>query len=188
MTLPPGEEPGSGPPLLHHVGLVADTHGLFRPALEALLTGVEMILHAGDVGSPEVLRQLRRIAPVTAVCGNADNSIPGFCLPGVEKLELFGLRVLLTHVLGAPDYTLPEVERAIAAYRPRLVVHGHTHHPDFHLQNGVFYVNPGSCGPRRQDLPITCAVLTVTERPGAEEVAVAFHNVETGTHVWRRGK
>lgn len=172
----------------HHLGLVADSHGLFRPALETILQGVEVILHAGDVGSPEVLRQLRRLAPVTAVGGNVDANIPGFCLPAFEKLDLYGVRVLLTHVLGAPDYTLPEVAKVISAYRPRLVVHGHTHQPDFHFHNGVFYVNPGSCGPRRLDLPITCAILTVTERPGASEVAVAFHNVETGTHVWRRGQ
>jgi len=175
---PPPEAPGPG---THRFGLVSDTHGLFRPLLEEVLRGVEGILHAGDVGGPEVLRRMRRIAPVTAVSGNVDYAVAGLALPAFERVELYGLRVLITHYVGAPDFSLPPVAKAINTYRPGLVVSGHTHRPEIRRQEGILYVNPGSCGPRRLDLPIACAILTLTERSGAPKFVVTVHDLESGT-------
>ncbi len=139
------------------VGLISDTHGLVRPeALEAL-RGVERIVHAGDVGAPDVLTALRAIAPVTAVRGNNDRGAWAARLPERATLSVRGRRVLVIHdrqALGAAD----------APPGMAVVVCGHSHRPVVELQDGILWVNPGSAGPRRFTLPVTVARLRVGER------------------------
>jgi uncharacterized protein len=132
------------------VGIISDTHGLLRPtAVEALL-GVDQILHAGDVGAPYILDKLREIAPLTAIRGNVD--VSGVCasLPPTEVVELGGRLFYLVHALE--DLDIKPQAAGVAA-----VVYGHSHRPDIQRREGVLYLNPGSAGPRRFDLPVTLA-------------------------------
>jgi len=133
------------------IGVVSDTHGLLRPEAIQALVGVDHILHAGDVGDPLVLDKLRWIAPVTAIRGNVDR---GSSLPVTDAVELGGLLFYLVHSLH--DLDLDPVAASVA-----VVVSGHTHRAEQQERNGVLYLNPGSCGPRRFDLPVTLARVSV---------------------------
>lgn len=139
------------------VGIVSDTHGLLRPELLVALAGVDHILHAGDVGDPAILDQLRAIAPITAIRGNIDTS--GACarLPATDAIELAGHLVYLVHSIQ--DLDLDPAAAGIA-----LVVSGHSHRPSVEQRGPVLYLNPGSCGPRRFRLPVTLALAEVTPR------------------------
>ncbi|HVA56489.1 MAG: metallophosphoesterase family protein [Gemmatimonadaceae bacterium] len=129
------------------VGLIADTHGLVRPELFAALAGVEVILHAGDVGEG-VLEDLSAIAPVRAVYGNTDRTDDPR-LP-VERLEEFdGVRV---HVSHGHELGSPTPEALLAAYDADVLVYGHTHRPLLVRADGRWVVNPGAAGPRRFDI------------------------------------
>lgn len=134
------------------LGLISDTHGLLRPEVAEAFDGVERILHAGDVGSRDVLLGLERLAPVTAVRGNVDG---GLDLPDVARLDLAGVRVVVVHGhrLGSPT---PE---KVAAAHPRadLVVFGHSHRPLVRRLGDVLVVNPGSAGRRRFRDPVSVA-------------------------------
>jgi len=130
------------------VGLVSDTHGLIRPEVLAALAGVERILHAGDVGKPEVLEALRRLAPVEAVRGNVDLGRWAAGLPARRVVELGAVRVLLLHDLAQLDLD-PAIEGLAA------VISGHSHRPSIRDGKGVLWLNPGSAGPRRFRLPVT---------------------------------
>ena len=139
------------------VGLVSDTHGLVRPELFTALAGVELILHAGDVGDG-VLPQLRAIAGVQAVYGNTDP--PG--TPGLRAsldLELDGhsLHVSHGHEVGSPT-----AEKLLARYTADVIVFGHTHKPLIHRAGERLVINPGAAGPRRFDLKPSVARMTVT--------------------------
>jgi putative phosphoesterase len=139
------------------VGLISDTHGLLRPeALEAL-AGVEHILHAGDIGTAEILTGLRRIAPVTAVRGNNDKGPWAADLAEVEVVALRKLRVYVLHDISELD--LDPVAAGFAA-----VISGHSHRPKVEHKDGVLFVNPGSAGPRRFKLPITVGFLDIDGR------------------------
>jgi uncharacterized protein len=134
------------------VGLIADNHGLLRPEIADFFTGVERILHAGDVGSADVLVALGRIAPVTAVRGNVD----GLRLPEVARLELDGVRVVVVHGdrLGSPT-----PEKVAEAYPDAdLAVYGHSHRPALRRVGDVLVVNPGSAGRRRFRDPVSVAL------------------------------
>jgi len=136
------------------LGIVSDTHGLVRPELFTALAGVEHILHMGDVGKAAVLDELARIAPVTAVRGNTDHSGPTGELPETE-VYLAGKHYLyMLHDL----HTL-HLDPAAATFSA--VLFGHSHVPNFYHRKGVLYFNPGSCGPKRFDLPITAGLLTI---------------------------
>lgn len=153
-------------PALRPVGLIADTHGLLRPAVLAALDGVQHILHAGDVGGSAVLAGLREIAPVSAVRGNNDNDPWGRRLPACETVELSGVRVHVLHQL--PELALDPVAAAVA-----VVVSGHSHQPRLEERDGVLYVNPGSAGPRRFRLPISLGLLHLDgARPRVELVTL----------------
>ena len=138
------------------IGIVSDTHGLFRPEIAPALAGVERILHLGDVGKPTVLKELGKIAPVTAVRGNVDRE--GSCaeLPETDVVLIADRYVYMLHDL----HTL---HLDPAAGKFAAVLSGHTHVPNFYTRKGVLYFNPGSCGPRRFRLPVTVGLLTVGE-------------------------
>jgi putative phosphoesterase len=139
------------------VGVVSDTHGLLRPEVVKALQGVERIVHAGDVGSPSVLEELRAIAPVVAVRGNNDRGAWASRLPVTEVVEVGEALLYLIHDLGELD-----LDPAAAGFH--VVVSGHSHRPKIERRDGVLYLNPGSVGPRRFKLPIAFALLRVTGR------------------------
>ncbi len=130
------------------IGLVSDTHGLVRPDIFSALEGVELILHAGDVGGAEVLVELATIAPVQAVAGNTDD--PG--TPGLSQSlerEIDGVRV---HVSHGHEVGRPTPERLLAAYPHDVIVYGHTHRQLITRAGGRLVINPGAAGPRRFSL------------------------------------
>ena len=124
------------------VGVISDTHGLLRPEALQALQGADHILHAGDVGDPDILDALRKIAPVTAIRGNIDEGGPCGHLPATELIELGGRSIYMLHDVKKLDLN-PEAA-GIAA-----VVFGHSHKPLVERRRGVLFLNPGSAGPRR---------------------------------------
>lgn len=138
------------------IGVVSDTHGLLRPEVLPLLAGSEHILHLGDVGDPEILGALAKIAPVTAIRGNIDTHGPCSKLPETEVATLGGLHFYMLHDVHRLD--LDPTAAGFAA-----VLYGHSHKPEIQWKKRVLYLNPGSCGPRRFSLPITCAQIRVKE-------------------------
>ncbi|HEY0161662.1 MAG TPA: metallophosphoesterase family protein [Edaphobacter sp.] len=138
------------------IGVISDTHGLLRPEALVALAEVENILHAGDVGDPTILDALREIAPVTAIRGNVD--VRGECslLPATEAVELGGRLFYMVH--SVHDIDIDPVAAQVDA-----VISGHSHKPLIEHRKGVMYLNPGSAGPRRFDLPISVAMVTVGE-------------------------
>jgi putative phosphoesterase len=141
------------------VGLIADTHGLMRSEALRALAGVDVILHAGDVGKAQVLQALETIAPVQAVRGNTDS----FALHLVDSLdlELEGVRI---HVSHGHEVGSPTPERLAARYRADVIVYGHTHRPLTKRIGDVLIVNPGAAGPRRFDIKPSVAVLSLPDR------------------------
>jgi putative phosphoesterase len=151
---------------LHRIGVIADTHGLVRPEALAALAGVERILHAGDIGGPDVLHALGRLAPVIAVRGNNDRGAWATAIPETEVVEVGGHALYVLHDLHALD-----LEPRAAGFAA--VISGHSHQPRVDARDGVLYVNPGSAGPRRFRLPISLARLTVAgDRLDAELVTL----------------
>ena len=134
------------------LGVVSDTHGLLRPEVLAALQGSQQIVHAGDIGDPEILERLRGIAPVTAVRGNVDHGAWALSLPGTATLEVGHLRILIVH---DADTLLLDPEREGFAG----VVSGHTHRPSNKRRSGVLFFNPGSAGP---GLPVSVGRLTIS--------------------------
>lgn len=136
------------------IGVISDTHGLLRPEATFALAEAEHILHAGDVGDPTILQTLEKIAPVTAIRGNIDQFGECANLPATEAVELGGRLFYLVHSLA--DLDIQPTAAGVAA-----VISGHSHKPLIEHRNGVMYLNPGSAGPRRFNLPITLALMTV---------------------------
>ncbi len=137
------------------VGLISDTHGLLRPEALTRLAGCDFIVHAGDVGKPEILAELARLAPLTAIRGNADKASWAQLLPETEILHAGqSVRVYVLHDVGDLD-----LDPAAAGFQA--VVHGHSHKPGVAWKDGVLYANPGSAGPRRFSLPISVGRLVV---------------------------
>lgn len=136
------------------IGVVSDTHGLLRPEVLPALEGVQQIVHLGDVGKPSILSALEEIAPVTAVRGNIDREGPCARLPETEVVLIEGRYVYMLH-------DLKQLHLDPAAGKFAAVLSGHTHVPNFFTKKGVLYFNPGSCGPRRFELPVTVGLLTV---------------------------
>lgn len=135
------------------IGVISDTHSLVRPQAIEALAGVEMILHAGDIGNPTVLDALREVAPVVAVRGNNDKGDWAESLSDWEVVEVGAVSIYMLHNLKEID---------ISPAGPfRVVISGHSHKPLVEERRGVLYVNPGSAGPRRFNLPISVAQLTV---------------------------
>ena len=145
------------------VGVISDTHGLLRPQAVAALRGSEIIVHAGDVGSPEVLAELRGIAPTRAVRGNVDSGPLATKLPATDIIAVGQLRLYMLHIIAELD-----VDPAAAGFAA--VIYGHSHKPSIEWRGGVLYLNPGSAGPRRFRLPVTVARLQVTGRSLRPEI------------------
>ena len=145
------------------VGVISDTHGLLRPEAVAVLAGVDHILHAGDVGDAAILDRLRAIAPLTAIRGNID--VAGACagLPATEAVELGGSLFYLVHAIE--DLDIEPRAAGVAA-----VLYGHSHQPAWEERNGVLYLNPGSAGPRRFNLPVTLAKVRISDEKLSTEI------------------
>ena len=137
------------------IGIISDTHGLLRPEAAACLAGVGHILHAGDIGSPDVIAALREIAPVSAIRGNIDRGDWATGWPESLTIALAGRTFHLIHNVN-------EIALDPAAAGIDIVVSGHSHKPKIETRDGVLYLNPGSAGPRRFTLPIALATLELT--------------------------
>lgn len=136
------------------IGVIADTHGLLRPAALAALKGAAHIIHAGDVGKPEILQQLQAIAPLTAIRGNVDKGAWATALPATDVLPFHEYLIYILHDLAALDLT-----PTVAGFHA--VISGHSHQPTIEWRDGVLYFNPGSAGPRRFKLPVTVGHLSL---------------------------
>ena len=150
----------------HLLGLISDTHGLIRPGVHSALTGVELILHAGDVGGTAILDELRLIAPVRAVLGNTDP--PGE--PGLAEeivLEVGGLRV---HVSHGHELGSPTPAKLAARYDADVVVYGHTHRPLVTQHDGRLFVNPGAAGAKRFNISPSVGKMTIAN--GKAEIEI----------------
>jgi hypothetical protein len=130
------------------IGIISDTHGLLRPEAVELLRGSEHIIHAGDIGAPEIVSELEKIAPVTAIRGNVDAQAWARRFAETQVIELGGLFLYVIHDANAID--LNPKAAGFAA-----VISGHSHKPMQEMKDGVLYFNPGSAGPRRFKLPIS---------------------------------
>jgi hypothetical protein len=140
------------------IGLISDTHGLLRPDAFDALDGCELIVHAGDVGKPEILESLRALAPVVAVRGNVDKGEWASRLPMTAVVEAPSARIYVLH-----DIQQLDLDPAAAGFG--IVVSGHSHKALRNERSGVIYVNPGSAGPRRFRLPVTVARLDLRRPP-----------------------
>jgi putative phosphoesterase len=136
------------------IGIISDTHGLMRPEAERGLAGVNHIIHAGDIGRPEIVDALRRIAPVTAIRGNVDRGEWAREYPETKLVRLAGKSIYVLH-----DLKTLQVDLGVGI---DVIVSGHSHVPKIDTVGGILYLNPGSAGRRRFKLPITLATLEVT--------------------------
>lgn len=133
------------------IGLISDTHGLLRPEAVRFLRGSDHIIHAGDIGRPEILEQLAAIAPLTAIRGNNDTARWARAVPQAATLTIGRVRIRVVHDLA--DLGKADCE---------VVVSGHSHQPKVEERDGVLYVNPGSAGPRRFTLPVAVGELMIS--------------------------
>ena len=137
-----------------NLGIISDTHGLLRPEARYALQGSDLIIHAGDVGSPDVLDGLRSIARTIAVRGNVDREGWARTLPLTEVVQAEGISLYLLHDLSQLD-----LDPKAAGFSA--VIYGHSHRPKAEMRNGVLFLNPGSAGRRRFDLPLTVAEMQI---------------------------
>ena len=140
------------------IGLISDTHGLMRQEALTALKGSDLIIHAGDVGKPGIIEQLRAVAPIVAVKGNVDKGAWASELPMTAVAEAGSVLIYVLH-------DIQQLYLDPAAARFNIVVSGHSHKPSRTERNSVIYLNPGSAGPRRFQLPITVARLDLRRTP-----------------------
>jgi putative phosphoesterase len=140
------------------IGVISDTHGLLRPQSLRALEGSDLIIHAGDVGDPKILDALKMLAPVFAVRGNVDTDEWAQALPENEAIETNSGTIYVLHDVHALD-----LNPAAAGFH--MVVSGHSHKPGNSERDGVLFLNPGSAGPRRFDLPVTVARIDISQEP-----------------------
>jgi uncharacterized protein len=136
------------------IGVISDTHGLIRPEVADAFSGVDLILHAGDIGTAEVIKELRSIAPIIAVRGNNDKGPWADRIPETEVVQIGNVSIYILHDLKAIDLSP-------GACGFQVVISGHSHRPSIETRGEVLFLNPGSAGPRRFKLPVTAARLTV---------------------------
>lgn len=144
------------------IGIISDTHGLLRPEVERALTGVDYIIHAGDIGRPEIVDALRRIAPIAAIRGNVDNGEWAREYPETNLVRLAGKAIYVLHDL--------KTLQADPGAHIDVIISGHSHVPKIDTVGGVLHLNPGSAGPGRFKLPITLATLEVTREGMQPEI------------------
>lgn len=137
------------------IGVISDTHGLLRPGALTTLRGVQLIIHAGDIGRPEVIEQLEQLAPVAAVRGNNDQDRWAMAFPESRHLSAGGRNIFVLHNIR--DFVVDPFTPAFA-----VVISGHSHRPSIQHRDGCIFLNPGSAGPRRFNLPVSLAKLHVT--------------------------
>ena len=152
--------------MMYRIGIISDTHGLLRPEAERRLMGVDHIIHAGDIGRPEIVDALRRIAPLTAIRGNVDNDEWAREYPDTKLVHLAGKSIYVLH-----DLKTLQVDPGAGI---DVIVSGHSHVPKIDTVGSVLYLNPGSAGRRRFKLPITLATLEVTP----EGIRPEIHDLE----------
>jgi putative phosphoesterase len=140
------------------IGIISDTHGLLRPQALRALEGSDLIIHAGDVGDPKILDALKTLAPVFAVRGNVDTDAWAQALPETEVIETDSATIYVLHDVHALD-----LNPAAAGFQ--IVISGHSHKPGQTESDGVLFLNPGSAGPRRFDLPVTIARIDLSQKP-----------------------
>jgi uncharacterized protein len=148
------------------IGIISDTHGLLRPEAERRLTGVDHIIHAGDIGAPEIVEALCRIAPVSAIRGNVDTGEWARQYPDTKLVRLAGKSIYVLHDL--------KTLQADPGAGVDVIISGHSHVPKIDTVGGVLYLNPGSAGPQRFKLPVTVATLEVVP----EGMRPAIHHLE----------
>ena len=148
--------------MMFKIGIISDTHGLLRPEAERGLTGVDHIIHAGDIGRPEIVDALRRIAPLTAIRGNVDSDEWARDYPDTKLVRLAGKSIYVLHDL--------KTLQADSGAGIDVIVSGHSHVPKVETVGGILYLNPGSAGRRRFNLPITLATLEVTPEGMRSEI------------------
>ena len=136
------------------IGVISDTHGLIRPQALAALVDVELIIHAGDIGKPEVLQALNGIAPVLAIRGNNDREAWACDIPDVLYLQINGLNLQVIH-------NVHDIDGDAASLGVRAVISGHSHKPGIVSRDEILFVNPGSAGPRRFKLPVAVGKIHV---------------------------
>jgi hypothetical protein len=146
-----------------HIGVISDTHNLLRPEARIALAGSDHIIHAGDICGPQVLEELGRIAPVTAVRGNNDRGTWADELRERETIVIGGVTLHIVHDMG--DLDVDAHAEGIG-----VVITGHSHKPSIKMESGVLYLNPGSAGPRRFKLPISLAFLEIREGQRAARI------------------
>ena len=151
------------------VGVISDTHGLLRPEVLVAFKGVDLILHAGDIGGPEVLDGLRTLAPTVAVRGNNDRGDWASNVPEVERTQVGNVSIYMLHDVKTLD------KRLVSGFD--VVISGHSHQPRIERRDGILFVNPGSAGPRRFKLPISIAKLVVAESTVTAELIGLLPNV-----------
>jgi putative phosphoesterase len=144
--------------VVKRIGLISDTHGLLRKEAVEALRGSDLIIHTGDLGKPEILEELRKIAPVVAVRGNVDTGEWAEALPETAVAEAGSVLIYVLHDVKALD-----LNPSAAGFQ--IVVSGHTHQLGKREHGGVLYINPGSAGPRRFKLPVSVARLNVERTP-----------------------
>ncbi len=176
---PDGSHPVSRPLPVFVVGVLSDTHGQLHPQVKERLKGVQHIVHAGDIGSSQVLSELRTLAPVTAVRGNCDHGPWAETLPLQGEVELAGVRMVVTHIraklplskVSATERSITEGDRHVD-----VVISGHTHRAAVEQGRGWLDINPGSAGPQRFGRTRSIALLTITRRE--DEGGAAHPQVE----------
>ena len=151
------------------IGIIADTHGIVRSSVRQALSGVSHIIHAGDIDKPEVLEELRQIAPITAVTGNMDKGGWAKALPVTELVEVGDSLLYILHNIDQLA-----IDPKVAGFAA--VISGHSHRPSIVQKNGVFYINPGSAGPSRFSLPVTLIRLSISK----SSISPRILNLEPG--------
>jgi putative phosphoesterase len=135
----------------YDIGVISDTHGRLLSSVYRVFDNIDLIIHAGDIDTKEVLEKLQSIAPVVAVRGNMDFDLAKESLRGTETIEIGETVIHVSHMVGSVP----------ASARVHVVIYGHTHRPSIEKQNGVLFLNPGSAGQRRYDNPLSVAILHI---------------------------
>lgn len=159
---------------MHHIGVISDTHGLLRAEVREILKDCDIILHGGDIHREKVIEDLKGIAPVYAVRGNADKEAWAENLPEILETELFGIRIKMIHNRKELPADLGEVD---------LLVFGHSHKYMDKEESGIRFLNPGSCGPKRFHQPVTMAVIKVPENGTYEIKKIELPHTLTGNDI-----